>query len=308
MSFLGLISKILPLYIIVIQGYIGGKLHDIDTKSISKLMFHFIMPIIFFDVALNLKMEVKYMILPILFFFFSTILSVISKKIAGKYFSDGRENVIGYAAGSMNVNSLGLSIAMLVMDDDYIRMFMLATISSVLYTNTVGRYIISNHVTSGKGRFMFLFKTPPFYAFIIGLVANISEFELFDGFNNLFSQMRATYVVLGMLIFGLSLSRVKLNAGVKFMTYFSMTKILLSPLLYVAFILLDKFLFHIYDNEMYKVFLLLAALPPGADCIMTAILFDKHAEKASVGVLISTIISTLYIPLILLIFEYAKNT
>ena len=70
--------------------------------------------------------------------------------------------------------------------------------------------------------------------------------------------MRATYLVLGMMVFGLSLSKVKLEGGIKFISIFSISKIFLSPLLYFLFILLDKFVLHIYNNEMHKLFFILS--------------------------------------------------
>ena len=302
MTFFSLISKILPLYIIAVQGYIAGRLHEIDTKSLSKIMFHFIMPVIFFDVALNTKLIFKYALLPILYFFFSFILSKIALFIGSKFFDDGRERIIGYAAGSANTSSLGLSVAMLVFDDEYVRIFMLSTIGFVLYVYTIGNYTISNNIDSGKKRLKLLLKLPPIYGFIIGLTANLCDIRLFDGFNNLFFQMRATYLVLGMMVFGLSLSKVKLEGGVKFISIFSISKIFLSPLLYFAFILLDKFVLHIYNNEMHKLFFILSALPPGIDCIVTCNLYNKFPEKAAIALLVSTIIATLYIPFFLQFF------
>lgn len=305
MTFFSLISKILPLYIITVQGYIAGRLHEIDTKSLSKLMFHFLMPVIFFDVALNTKLELRYIFLPVLYFIFCVILRTISLFIGSKFFDDGREKIIGYAAGSVNTSSLGLSIAMLIFDNNYIRIFMLSTIGFMTYVYTVGNYTISNNIKSSKKRLLHLLKLPPMYGFAIGLIANISDIRLFDGFNNLFSQMRAAYLVLGMMIFGLSLSKVKLNGGVKFISIFVLSKILISPLLYLSFILLDKFFLHIYDNEMYKLFFLLSALPPGIDCIITCNLYNKFPEKAAIALLVSTIISTIYIPFFLQFFNNA---
>ena len=302
MIFLNLLSKILPLYIIAIQGYIAGKRYAIDTKSLSKLMFHFILPVIFFDVALNTEMELKYEVLPVIYLSLSSLLMILAFHVGSKFFKDGRERVISYAAGSANTSSLGLSVAMIVFDDEYIRIFMLSTIGFVLYTYTIGNYIISRSIDSGKKRLLNILKMPPIYAFIIGLIANFFNIRLFDGFNNLFLQMRAAYLVLGMIVFGLSLSKVKLDAGKTFISLFILLKTVISPLLYLILILLDKFVLHIYSNEMHKIFFILSALPPGIDCIVTCFLYDEHPEKAAVGVLVSTLIATIYIPFFLQFF------
>ena len=302
MIFLNLLSKVLPLYVIAIQGYIAGKLHEIDTKSPSKLMFHFILPVIFFDVALNTKMELKYGLLPIVYFSFSSILMTASLHVGLKFFNDGRERVISYAAGSVNTSSLGLSIVVIIFDDEYIRIFMLSTIGFVLYVYTIGSYTISRNIDSWKKRLLNILKMPPIYTFVIGLVANFSDIRLFDGFSNLFSQMRATYLVLGMLVFGLSLSKMKFDAGRIFITLIVLLKTVISPLFYLIFILLDKFVLHIYSNEMHKIFFILSALPPGIDCVVTCSLYNEHPEKAAVAVLVSTLIATIYIPFFLQFF------
>lgn len=302
MIFLSLLSKILPLYIIAIQGYVAGKLYEIDTKSLSKLMFHFILPVIFFDVALNTKFEMKYTVLPVMFFMLSFILTIILLYIASKFFDDGSERIIGYAAGSINTSSVGLSFVLLIFDDEYIRIFMLSTIGIVLFVYTVGYYTLANNSDSLKRRVLNTIKMPPIYAFIIGLLGNLCSIKLFDGFNYLFSQMRTTYLVLGMLVFGLSLSKVKFGIGKTFITLFILSKTLISPLLYLTFILMDKFVFHIYDPQMHKLFFVISALPTGMDCIILSSLYNKHPEKAAVGVLISTLISTIYIPFFLQFF------
>ncbi|WPX96300.1 AEC family transporter [Candidatus Bandiella euplotis] len=302
MSFFSLLSKILPLYIIAIQGYIAGKLYEIDTKSLSKLMFHFILPVIFFDVALNTKIELKYAILPVICFTASCALMGIGFYIASKLFNDGRETVIAYAAGSVNTSSVGLSIVLLVFDDEHIRIFMLSSIGIVLFVYSVGYIVISSNTDSWKKMSYDLIRLPPIYAFIMGLCGNLFDIQLFDGFNHLFSQMRTTYLVLGMLVFGLSLSKVNFSVGKTFISLFIVLKTIISPGIYLLFILLDKFVLHIYDNEMYKLLFTISALPTGVDCIVLCSLYHKHPEKAAVGVLIGTLIATIYIPFFLQFF------
>jgi len=265
-------------------------------------MVHFILPVIFFDVAINTKIEVKYLLLPMICFAACCILTLSSLYVGSKFFNDGRERIIAYAAGSINTSSLGLSLVLLVFDDKYIRIFMLSTIGILLFAYTIGYHTISNNSESLKARMLNILKMPPIYAFLLGLVGNLCNIKLFDGFGYLFSQMRTTYLVLGMMVFGLSLSKVKFDIGGKFIALFILPKILISPLIYLGFIVLDKFVFHIYDNEMHKLFFVISALPPGVDCIIISSLYNQHPEKAAIGVLISTLIATLYIPFFLQLF------
>jgi predicted permease len=293
--FLSIISKVLPLYIVTLQGFIAGLLHEIHNKSISKLMFHFLLPLIFFDVAVNIKMEVRYIALPILFFLMAVFIREFYLRFTQKMFPDDRYLVVSYASSSVNINSLGLSFAMIIFNDEYIRIFMLSAIGFVLQSQTLGQYTLSGHMRTWRVMSKKILKMPIFHCFTLGIVANLFDIKLFNGFDNLFNQIRGAYLVLGMMLFGLSLSKVSLNGGAKFMALFLSSKIIVSPLLYFLLILVDKYFLHIYNNEMYKLFFVMSALPPGIECIGMCTIHAKFPEKAALGVFLSTLIATVYI-------------
>ncbi len=300
MIFWSVVSKLLPLYIITLQGFIAGKLHKMNGRSISQLMADFMLPVIFFDVACNLKMEFKYAIFPILCFLFMALFKEANLRIARRFFNDGNEKIIALGAGSINTTSIGLSIAMLLFNDEYIRIFMLSTIGVTLYNNTIGMHLLSDKVIPRKDKLTAVLKMPLIYAFLIGLIFNALDIRLFNGFDNLFAQMRSAYLVLGMMILGLSLSSVRVvDTGKLFIIFFLLSKTIISPLIMMIIIIADKFLFHIYDLEMYKIFLMLSTLPPGVNALNFSVLYRFKPGKFAVGMLISTIIATIYIPFIM---------
>jgi predicted permease len=293
--FTSIVSKVLPLYIITFQGYIAGRFHKIHNKSISKLMFHFLLPLIFFDVAVNIKIEARYMVLPLIFFFMSFLIREIYLRFSKVIFQDERHLVISYASSSVNINSIGLSIALIVFNDEYIRIFMFSAIGFVIQSQTVGQYMLSGDMRSWRIMIKKIFRIPLFHTFVLGIIANLLEIKLFSGFDNLFIQIRAAYLVLGMMLFGLSLSNIRLNSCYKFMAVFLSSKIIISPLLYIMLIVLDKYIFHVYGSEMYKLFFIVSALPPGVDCIAMCLIHNKCPANAALGVLVSSLIATIYI-------------
>ncbi len=79
-------------------------------------------------------------------------------------------------------------------------------------------------------------------------------------------------------------------------------KFIIWPLIVVAFIFIDKHILHFLDPSLYLVMYIFAIVPLAGNTVTVATLLNVKPEKTSVAVLISTLISLFYIPLMIYLY------
>lgn len=303
--FSGLCYKIAPLYILIILGFIAGRRLKVDRKTIANLLFYIVVPIVFFDFALQTKIHSNYLLIPFLFFFFSTVLSLTYLSISRKIWQEGAlPNVLGFSAGSGNTGYFGLPVALMLFDSQTVSIYMLMNIGFSLFDYTSGAYIMARGRYTSKEAAMQVTKLPMIYAFLFGLMLNYCfGFELPYEVKELTEKMRSTYVVLGMMIIGLGMSTVHtLKFNFKFLAMMLSAKFIAAPLLMLTLIYLDKFYLNIFTPNIHQAALLMSLVPPAANTVVFATIHNAHPEEAATGIMIGTIIALVYLPAAIALF------
>jgi len=68
-------------------------------------------------------------------------------------------------------------------------------------------------------------------------------------------------------------------------------------------ILLDKTFFQLLYDDLYKVMFVFAIVPLAGNTVTLAVLLDAKPEKAALAVLLSNLLSLVYIPMMLSFYE-----
>jgi predicted permease len=297
MTIFDVFIKIFPLYILIFLGYLGGRMFKVERMSIASLLFYIVIPIVFFDVALNTIITPRFLLLPVIFFCTSIFLCFVYYHMAKRIWDDGHANLIAFAAGTANTGYFGFPIALMIFNEQVVGLYMLANIGLSLYDYTVGAYVIASGKASKRETLYKVSRLPMIYAFMIGIVINNAGYDLPQSFQEITNHMKGTYVVLGMMTIGLGLSTVKkLSFNWKFLWLFLSSKFIASPLIMLGIIALDLRFFHTFDPIIHQVMLLLSIVPPAANTVIFATINDCHPNDASSGVLIGTIIAMIYVP------------
>ncbi|MBA8666667.1 AEC family transporter [Holosporaceae bacterium 'Namur'] len=297
--FLSFCLKIWPLYIYIIMGYFGGRLFKIDRQSIASLLFYFIVPLVFFNVALNVKIQPCYLFLPLICFILCISLCFIYLYFAGKLWKDGKANLIAFAAGTGNTGYFGFPLALMLFDEHQVGIYMLGNIGFSLYDYTVGAYIITRGTYTKKQALHKVMRLPMIYAFILGLTLNYLGFKLPSEVSHFAQHLRGAYIVLGMMIIGLALANLEAyKIDYKFLACFLSAKFLAAPMIVLSVITLDQNVMHIFEgNEfIYKIMILLSIVPPAANTVVFATLNKCHPEQAAAAVLTGTVLGMVYVP------------
>lgn len=299
--FTELCFKILPLYFLIFFGFIAGKFINVDRKSVAGLLFYIIIPFVFFDFALKTQIQLQHLLLPIIFFTVSTLLSFsylfISKKI---WHNDARANVIAFSAGTGNTGYFGLPVALMLFDDQTIGIYMLMNIGLSFYDYSVGAFVMARGKYSSRDALVQVSRLPMLYAFFAGILLNQLGYKMPDEFSTFALDMKGAYVVLGMMIVGLGLSTVRgFDINLKFISILLSARFIASPLIVLILIYIDQYYLNLFALQTHLAMLLLAFVPPAANTVVFATIHGCHPEETATAILTGTLLGMFYLPAML---------
>ncbi|HDS11282.1 MAG TPA: AEC family transporter [Candidatus Wirthbacteria bacterium] len=304
--FLSLLVQLTPLYFMVLLGFAGTRYLQAQKETVSKMLLYLIIPIVIFQGAYTAPLQISSLSLPILFFVISCTVCVIFYLI-GKlvYHQDTTKNVLAMVAGSANSGYYAVPVAMTLFDDSVFSLVIMSAMGFIIYSNTVGFLITARGKHTLPESIVKLLQLPVLYAFVLGLVLNALGIELGQVVADTITQFKGAYTVLGMMMIGMGLAEASFkNFDRKFILLAFGARFLCWPAIMGALVLVDRSLFHIYDVNIYKIFVLMASVPLSANNVAYATELGVHPQKVAVAVFLSTIFALFFVPLMTTIFIY----
>jgi malate permease and related proteins len=301
--FLTLLIKLIPLYIMIVLGYLAGRYLHVKKDSIANLLIDIIVPIVVFTGVVGTKLSFSTISLPLFFFFVCLVVSLITYFISGFFWKDSTRNILAFICGSGNTGYFGLPVAIVLFGNNVIGLVATAILGTNLYSTSVGFYIGAKGKHTVKESLIKVAKLPILHAFILGLLVNVAGIKLGSIFFDTANSFNGAYIVLGMMLVGLGLSDTKVyKIDFAFVGISFIVKFILWPLLVIAFLYIDRMTFKLYNPDNYKIILLLAIVPLAANMVSYATVLKSHPEKVAMAVLLSTLFALFYIPLIATFF------
>lgn len=301
--FLTLFIKLIPLYILILLGFLGGKYLYIQKESIAMLLIDIIVPIVVFTGVVTTHLSMSSISLPILFFILCLLVSLITYYIASFIWKDSTRNMLSFIAGSGNTGYFGLPVAIALFGNNVIGLIAAAILGTNLYATSIGYYIAAKGHHTVKESIIKVMKLPILWAFILGVIANFVGIKMNTLYLNLANNFTGAYIVLGMMLVGLGLSdNKKYVLNLPFIGLSFLAKFLLWPLMVIVLLVIDHVTFKLYNSTEYKVIMLLAIVPLAANAVSYATVLKSHSEKVAMAVTLSTLFALFYIPLIAVLF------
>jgi predicted permease len=298
--FIILFKKTLPLYFLILSGFICAKWVKIKKEDIGNLIIYLVSPVVVFTSVLRMDLTLSRLLLPFLFFFFCSSIGLLYYIVTPYILRPTYRGILSFAAGSGNAGFFGLPLIIYILGDHYVGITILCTVGYILFEYGLGFYFVARTHYSSRESILKVLKLPNIYALILAISLNFLGFRLPDAFNEITSQFRGAYAVLGMLLVGLGVGNIKrLRISWKFLTLGYLSKMVLWPAIVFFAIYLDKHHFHLFDEEIYKVMTILSLVPLPAITVAIATVFDTEPEEAAILVISHTIFATLYIPVFL---------
>lgn len=301
-------TTLLPLSLLILLGWVLGRMQDIDLKSIATMLVYGISPIVAFGATAQMQFQGAYTLLPLMTFILASANGFFSFALGRRFL---KKKDMGYllplAAGSGNNGYFGLPLAMALFAPEQVGIYFLLQLGVTLFEATVGYYYVGRGHLSVKEALRRVRNMPVLYAIAAGLVFSALRFTLDPGVLKLWDITRGCYVGLGMMIIGIALAKYrKLSWDVDFIALAMNGKYLVWLLLGLGFIWTDTHILHLYDAPIHAMVLILAITPCAANTAAFAAQHDFKPQLAATIVFLTTILSFAALPFTLpAIFAFA---
>lgn len=298
-----LLLKIFPLYINIILGYIATKFLNITREAVTNLLIYILGPIVVFSATISVKIDLAIVFLPLFFYIFCSIIAFVLLFIYKNSWNDPSGNILAFSGGTGNTGYFGIPLAIIFFPPHLADIFIFTVLASLLYESTTGFYVTAKGNFTVKQSLQKIMRLPLIYAFILGVICNLIGFSIPQELTNYTAQFKGAYGILGMMLIGMGLIGLDLKRGsdldFKFISILFIIKFLFWPIAILTFIYLDKTFFMFLNEDLYKVMFLFSIVPLAGNTVTLAVLLNAKPEKASLTVLLSTIVSIIYIPIVL---------
>ena len=299
-----LLMKIFPIYINIVLGYFSTKFLDVKRESVASILIYILGPIVVFSATLSVKINMSILFLPVFFYIFCSVLAFVSLYAFKKSWNDPTGNILAFSAGTGNTGYFGITLAIIFFPPYLADIYIFTVLASFLYESTTGFYVTAKGNFTVKESFNKMLKLPILYAFILGIALNLLGVGIPDVVSSYTAQFKGAYGILGMMMVGMGLMGLKKGSDldIKFISITFILKFIFWPLAILGVIYVDREFFMFLNEELYKVMFLFAIVPLAGNTVTYAVLLNAKPEKASFTVLISTIVSIIYIPIVLALY------
>lgn len=294
---------VLPVFIILSVGFIGQKVLNLDIKSISTAALYLMLPFLAFQTFYENELNMNYLYI-VLFCVFLLFGLVIVSLIAGRMTNrpNTKTSAFVLAGAFMNSGNYGVPVILFAFGETGFQYAVIMMVIQSLLMNTVGLYFAAKGSKSGatlKDSLVKILKMPVLYGSISGLLMQIGSVEvpvfLYNGIDLIASATIPTI----MLVLGMQLANIsKKNVEVKELSGVILIRLVISPVIAYAITVLLSL-----DSLLASVLIVLAAMPTAANTTMFAVQFDTEPDLVSFSTLVTTSISIITVPLMIMLFS-----
>ena len=292
-----LITNIIPLYILILLGFISGKWLEVNLPSMATIAIYILAPMVNFGAMARMEFTAEYILLPVIIFSISTIIGVVTYNVSHKFCRDNTANLIGMGSVTGNTMYFGLPVILALVKPEWIGIYALMNLGLFLNEVGLGYYFGARGQATFKGALLKVIKLPVIHAIWLGLIYNFCGFGLSETFLRYWNYSIGAWVLIGMMIIGVALSKQsRLEIDLKLLAFMFVPKFILWPLLGFGVIITDITYFQAFSAEIYLMLAVMSAVPLAGNLVAYAATLKLHPEKAAAAVLISTVLAFITVP------------
>ena len=298
LSFWILVEKILPLYLLILAGYIAARLLGTDRHTIGKLLLYGISPALVFMGALRIEVSLANYSLPVIVFLVASLVSLSFFFVSKVFYAKPEASLMAYAAGSSNTGYFGLPVIVAVLGLEALDLAVIANLGMVFFECTIGFYLAACGNFSIKQSFYKVVRLPHLYLLLTGIFLNATGVN-YTWFITAFEQpIKGSYTLLGMMLIGIGLASTKVSfSDLRFAAFCSLAKFLIWPALMSLLLYLSRGIFQIHTEQAAQILLIMSIVPVAANTVVIAAELDLNPGKAAFAVILSTVLALAIIPL-----------
>jgi len=291
-------SRTLPLYALIVLGYLLGKRHEGAREILADLLIYFVSPIVIAHGILHSELGGRSLALAPLMFIVCCALSTAVYHLSKLFWSDSTRNILAFTAGTGNTGYFGLPVSIVLFGEEAIAPAVIAGLGVILYENSLGYYYAARGHFTARDCLRLVVRMPALYAVLIVSALKYGfHVEPNHYIDDVSVKFVGTYSVLGMMLIGVGLSRIESFAvDWKFLSSSLFVKFIVWPVVIGSLVSFDSWHLGYLSRIEKSVLLMLSCCPLAALTVAFAARFKAQPEKAAFAVLVSTILSMVVIP------------
>ncbi|MFT9493835.1 AEC family transporter [Anaerosolibacter sp.] len=306
--FLHILSyNVVPIFTMIILGFVLGKKFDLNIFTLSKLNFYLFVPgFIFYNLYtsnLNANM-LKVVLFCVLYMTTNDLLSRIISKI--RKYDIGMTNAFKNSIMFNNTGNIGLSLVTLIFgsapyiingEKPFLSEALGAQIIVLVFMNvtmnTLGFYNAGSATMKAKDSIKKIFSMPSVYVIPLALLLrylslDITSTPLWPAIGYL----KDGLVAMALLTLGVQLSKTNFDFGNKDVHISVFTRLIIGPMLALGFIYLLDF-----SRVTAQTLLISYSVPTAVNTALIAVECDNYKDFASQVVVVSTVFSAITLTL-----------
>ena len=301
-----LISNVLPLYGLILLGFVVGKYTHLDVDPIATIMLYAVLPVVMFGATATMEFTAEYFVPPLIMASISIIASVIVYNGAGLVWgnNDTRKNILGLMGATTNAAYFGTPVALALAGQEYIGLFILMVMPFFIIDCTLGYYYMLRGNFHVKDSLIGVTKLPIIYGALFGFAVNLAGFEMPQLFMDYWERFTGTIVILGMMMVGAGIANMdKFRFDTSFFIGVALSRYIIWPALGFLWVWADLQYLHMLSDTVHMFIILICACPLAANTVAYAAKLNIHPALTSCMVLITTILALAFIPFMLWLRE-----
>ena len=289
---------ILPIFIVMLIGFILQKKFAMDISTLSKLNIYFVVPAFIFVKLYSTQFSASLFGHVLLFFILLVLIlyvfSALFAKILG--LNRGKKTTFSNSIIFFNSGNYGVPVNELVFKGDPFAMsiqVIVLTLQNIL-TFSYGIFVLQSVNTSKWKAMIGYFKMPVLYAMMAGLLCNALNIPIPSVILVPANMIADAMIGLALLTLGAQVARIQFKAALS-AVYSSLTvRLIISPIIALFIIWLFR-----VDGVTAQALLIASAMPTSVNSAVIAEEYKNYPEFAAQVVLFSTIISAFTVSLVI---------
>ena len=289
----GIFSRvILPVFFIILSGYVLQKILKFDITAFTKTLFYVMIPCLIFSriyqTTLSFREFVTIIIFSLIIIAFMGFIAIPISRIRGH--NAAMRAAFALSLMFYNSGNFGLPVIELMFKQNSfassIQIMVLTTQNLVSYT--LGIFMASKgKVTFGRSVKRTVFY-PLIYLVIIALLLRRFQIPVWNPLWISIEKISSALVPVALITLGAQLAKIRLTRGIIDVFISSFCRLIASPLLALGLINIFQF-----DAVTARVLLVSSSMPSAVGTTLIAIELNNEPQFASQAVLFSTLISSI---------------
>jgi predicted permease len=296
-----LFPTFLSIALLVGLGYVLGKLHQVDLKSIAHLLIFGFVPVVVGGAVAQLTFTPEVLLLPVVGFIISFLVGTSSLWLGRRLVDDKRAVfLLPLATGTGNTGYFGLPVALAALGNETVGLYMLTLVGIGLYDSSIGYYYIARGNLTVSDALRRVARLPMMHAIVVGFIFSVMHIGLPSPLIKFWEVSKGAYICIGMMLVGLALANQKhFKWDRQLIAVGLFGKLLLWLGLALILILLDRTTTQLLTPIMGQCLIVVALCPVAANTTAYAAQNDMPVQKAASLVMISTVLAIVALPFVL---------